>query len=70
METPMQEQPPPTPAEIETRSAEVREHWSEAEHERRRRGIIQDRSRARVSPEVAATANVYLKVALQRRRGE
>ncbi len=66
----MQEQPPPTPAEIEARAAAIRQGWSEAEHERRRRGIVQDRSRQRVSPDVAATADVYLKVALQRRRAQ
>jgi hypothetical protein len=64
----MDEVKPPTPAEIETRSAAIRQGWSEAEHERRRKGLIPDRSRSRVSPDVAQTANVYLAVSLERKR--
>ena len=66
----MDEVEPPTPAEIEQRSAEIRQGWSEAEHERRRKGLIPDRSRSRVGPDVAETAGIYLAVSLQRRRGQ
>ena len=64
----MEQQPDPSPEQIETRSAEVRGHWSEAER-RRRRVQVADRLRGFVDPSVARKAAEALNRRLQERRG-